>query len=194
MIEPHSLSSSICEREAFCTLRILPRIGRIAWNSELRAAFVVPSAESPSTIKSSVRVTSSERQSESLVGRDEDSRAFLRRCKSLWARALIRVRDAPAIFSIINLPLALSIRRVVAKNSFNLSATTVETILVAAAVPRTSFVCPSNCGSDIRTVTTAVRPSMTSSLMTSISFFFKIPALRIASLNALVIARSKPRT
>ena len=94
----------------------------------------------------------------------------------------------------INLPFALSIRRVVEKNSFNLSATTAETIFVAAAVPRTSLVWPSNCGSDIRTVTTAVRPSITSSLMTSASFFFKIPALRIASLKALVIARSKPRT
>ena len=104
------------------------------------------------------------------------------------------MRDAPAIFSMINLPLALSMRRVVAKNSLSLSATTVETILVAAAVPKTSLVWPSNCGSDIRTVTTAVKPSMTSSLMTSASFFFKIPALRIASLNALVIARSKPST
>ena len=141
-----------------------------------------------------MRVTSSERQSASFVGREDDSSAFLRRCRSLWARAEMRVREAPATFSIINLPLAFSIRLVVLKNSLSLSATTAETIRVAAAVPRTSLVCPSNCGSDIRTVTTAVRPSITSSLITSISFFFKIPAERIASLKALVMARSKPWT
>ena len=43
-------------------------------------------------------------------------------------------------------------------------------------------------------MTTAVRPSMMSSLITSISFFLRVPLLRSASLNALVIARSKPRT
>ena len=91
-------------------------------------------------MNNSVRVTSSERQSESLVGRDEDSSAFLRRCRSLWARALMRVRDAAAIFSRTRRPFALSIRFVVLKYSFILSATTAETIRVAAAVPRTSFV------------------------------------------------------
>ena len=42
-------------REAFCTLRILPRIGSSAWNSEFRASLAVPSAESPSTMNSSLR-------------------------------------------------------------------------------------------------------------------------------------------
>ena len=193
-MDAHSELSSICDSEAFCTFKIFPRIGKMAWNSEFRAAFVVPSADSPSTINNSVRLTSSERQSESFVGSEEDSSAFFRRCKSLWARAEIRVRDAPATFSRIKRPFALSMRRVVLKNSFILSATTAETIRVAAAVPRTSFVCPSNCGSDIRTVTTAVKPSMMSSLITSASLFFKVFVDRSASLNALVIARSKPRT
>jgi hypothetical protein len=42
----------------------------------------------------------------------------------------------------MSLPFAFSMRLVVEKNSLSFSATTAETILVAAAVPRTSFVCP----------------------------------------------------
>ena len=145
-------------------------------------------------MNNSVRVTSSERQSESFVGSDEDSNAFLRRCRSLCARALIRVRDAAAIFSKTRRPLALSIRFEVLKYSFIFSATTAETILVAAAVPRTSLVWPSNCGSDIRTVTTAVKPSSTSSLMTSASLLDKVFVERRASFTTLISARSKPRT
>ena len=154
----------------------------------------MPRAESPSTIKSSVRVTSSERQSDNFVGSDDDSKAFLRRCRSLWARALIRVREAAAIFSSTRRPLALSMRFEVLKYSFILSATTAETILVAAAVPRTSLVWPSNCGSDMRTVTTAVRPSITSSLITSISLLARVFVERSASLTTLMSARSKPST
>ena len=69
--------------DAFWTLRILPRIGSSAWNSELRASFAVPSAESPSTMNSSVRSASLARQSASLAGSVDDSSAFLRRCVSL---------------------------------------------------------------------------------------------------------------
>ena len=54
--------------EAFCTLRILPRIGSSAWWSLLRASLAVPSALSPSTMNSSVRSTSVLRQSASLAG------------------------------------------------------------------------------------------------------------------------------
>ena len=55
MIEAHSAFLSMSPTEAFWTLRILPRIGSSAWNSELRASLAVPSAESPSTMNSSVR-------------------------------------------------------------------------------------------------------------------------------------------
>jgi hypothetical protein len=59
----------------------------------------------------------------------------------LYVLALkIRVRDAFAIFSNINFPVAFSMRLVVLKNFSISSATTAATILVAAAVPRTSFV------------------------------------------------------
>ena len=164
----------------------------MAWNSEFRAALVVPSAESPSTIKSSVRAVSSERQSDNFVGSELFSSALLRRCKSLCARAEMRVRDAAATFSKMARPVALSIRFVELKKFLSSSVTTLATIFAAAAVPKTSLVCPSNCGSDMRTVTTAVNPSSTSSLMTSASLFFKVFVARSASLNALVIARSKP--
>ena len=82
----------------------------------------------------------------------------------------------------------------VLKYSFILSATTAETIRVAAAVPKTSLVWPSNCGSDIRTVTTAVRPSVTSSLITSISLFESVLVERSASFTTFTSARSNPTT
>ena len=52
---------------------------------------------------------------------------------------------------------------------FSSAATTLRTTDRAAGVPSTSLVWPSNCGSASRTVTTAVRPSSTSSLTTSAS-------------------------
>ena len=90
MIEAHSAFDSMSLIDAFCTLRILPRIGSSAWYSLLRASFAVPSAESPSTMNSSDSATSFERQSASFAGSDEDSRAFLRRCVSLCVRAEMR--------------------------------------------------------------------------------------------------------
>ncbi|MDH6587773.1 hypothetical protein M2161_006879 [Streptomyces sp. SAI-133] len=73
-------------------------MGSSAWNSEFRASFAVPRAESPSTMNSSLRSTSSLRQSASLAGSEDDSRAVLRRCASLCWRAAIRVRAAATAF------------------------------------------------------------------------------------------------
>src|SRR5699024_2196362 len=80
---------SMSVMEAFCTLRILPRMGSRAWNSESRALLAVPRALSPSTMNSSERSMSVERQSASLVGMVEDSRACLRRETSLCMRAAV---------------------------------------------------------------------------------------------------------
>ena len=77
MIEAHSALDSMSLTDAFCTLRILPRIGSSAWNSLLRASFAVPSAESPSTMNSSECATSDDRQSTSFAGSDDDSRRVL---------------------------------------------------------------------------------------------------------------------
>ena len=157
--------------DAFCTFRILPRIGSSAWNSELRASFAVPRAESPSTMNSSERSTSLLRQSASLAGSADDSSAVLRRCSSRCCRAATRVRDAATTFSSTARACAFCARLVEVRNASSSLCTTFATIRDAAGVPSTSLVWPSNCGSASRTVTTEVRPSRTSSLMISSPLF-----------------------
>ena len=93
MIAAHSAFFSMSDRDAFCTLRILPRIGSSAWNSESRASLAVPSAESPSTMNSSLR-SSADRQSTSLAGSAELASADLRRWFSRCSRAAILVLAA----------------------------------------------------------------------------------------------------
>ena len=112
MIEAHSAFLSMSETDAFWTLRILPRIGSSAWNSELRASLAVPIAESPSTMNSSERSTSVVRQSRSLDGSVELSRAFLRRWVSLCSRALMRDFISETTFSSSSAACALSPRLV----------------------------------------------------------------------------------
>ena len=145
-------------------------------------------------MKSSVRSVSLLRQSESFAGSADDSRAFLRRWFSLCWRAASRVLDAPATFSMTSLAWAFSARLVEVRNALSSPATTLRTTPRAAGVPRISLVWPSNCGSASRTVTTAVSPSSTSSLMTSVSAALSTLAARIASLKVLVSALSKPLT
>ena len=194
MIEAHSAFLSMSPTEAFWTLRILPRIGSRAWNSESRASLAVPSAESPSTMNSSVRSLSVARQSRSFAGRAEDSRAVLRRWVSLCCRAAMRVLEAPTTFSMSSRAWAFSALLVEVRNLLSSAETTLRTELRTWGVPRISLVCPSNCGSAWRTVTTAVRPSSTSSLITSASPTLSALADRITSLNVLVMACSNPLT
>ena len=194
MIAPHSAFLSMSETDDFWTLRILPRIGSSAWNSEFRASLAVPSAESPSTMNSSLRSTSSLRQSASLAGSEEVSSAVLRRCASLCWRAAMRVRAAATTFSSTARACALASRLVEVRNALSSLATTLATIRVAAEVPSTSLVWPSNCGSASRTVTTAVRPSRASSLTMSSSATRSSLAERSTSLTVLVTERSKPVT
>ena len=75
---------------AFSTLRILPRIGRIAWYCGLRPDLAEPPAESPSTMKISHLVGSFDWQSVSLPGSDADSSRPLRRVRSRALRAATR--------------------------------------------------------------------------------------------------------
>ena len=79
---------------AFSTLRILPRSGRIAWNSRSRASPAVPPALLPSTRNSSHCAGSLFEQSLSLPGRREFSSAVLRRTRSRALRAAWRARAA----------------------------------------------------------------------------------------------------
>ena len=194
MIEAHSVFLSMSASEDFWTLRILPRIGRSAWWSALRAVLAVPRALSPSTMNSSVRSTSSLRQSTSLAGSADDSRAVLRRWVSRWARAATRARMALAVLSSSAFAAAFSPRGGDVSQAVSSFVRTLPTIRDAAGVPRTSFVWPSNCGSASRTATTAVRPSITSSLAMLSSFARRTLAARSWSLTTLTIARSKPAT
>ena len=178
---------------AFCTLRILPRIGSSAWNSELRAKLAVPRAESPSTMNSSLSSIELDRQSLSLGGKLDDSSAVLRRWFSLWTRAATRVRDAFTTFSMTVRACGRSDALVELRNLPSSVSTTWATNLVTGGVPSTSLVCPSNCGSGRRTVTTAVRPSSTSSLVISSPLFSsRVPSS--PPRNAFNSPRSKPVT
>ncbi len=193
MIAAHSALPSMSVTDAFCTLRILPRIGRSAWWSLLRASLAVPRALSPSTMNSSVRSTSLLRQSASLAGSEEDSSAVLRRCVSLCIRALIRDFISAVTFSSSTAACCFSPRLVEESRAVSSFSTTRATIARTAEVPSTSLVCPSNCGSARRTVTTAVRPAIASSFSN-----LSLPTLRrraLASscfLSTLSRAWSKP--
>ena len=181
------------ETEAFWTLRILPRMGSSAWKSEDRASLAVPRAESPSTMNSSEEVTSSVRQSASLAGMVEVSSAFLRRWFSLWVRAEMRDFISATTFSSSTETCCLSPRLVEVSRALSSFSTTLATIRRTAGVPRTSFVCPSNCGSARRTVSTAVRPASTSSFSTLSVPAFSRRALAVTwSRNTLSSADSNP--
>ena len=88
-----SLPSARSSR-ARSTLRILPRIGRIAWVRGLRPRTAEPPAESPSTMKTSHSTGSFDWQSRSLPGMPPDSSRPLRRVASRALRAAIRAADA----------------------------------------------------------------------------------------------------
>ena len=153
----------------------------------------VPSALSPSTMNSSERSTSLLRQSASLAGSEEVSRAFLRRWVSLCSRALIRDFISATTFSSSRAACAFSPRLVEVSAAVSSFSTTRVTMARTAAVPSTSLVWPSNCGSASRTVTTAVRPARTSSFST-----LSLPTLSRRALsssclrNTLSRACSKP--
>ena len=70
MIAAHSAFLSMSASDDFCTLRILPRIGSSAWNSESRASWAVPRAASPPPPNSTLR-PSADRPSTSWAGRLE---------------------------------------------------------------------------------------------------------------------------
>ena len=180
--------------EAFCTLRIFPRIGSSAWNSLFRADLAVPSALSPSTINNSVRSLSSLRQSFNLAGKVEDSSAVFRRWVSRWWRAASRAREAFAIFSSTVRTAGFAPRGGLVNQFESSLLTTALTIFAAAGVPSISFVWPSNCGSAKRTVTTAVIPSCTSSLVMESSPAFRSRCALSCSFTVFTIARSKPVT
>src|SRR5215469_14700980 len=88
---------SILSIRARSTLRILPRMGRIACVTGSRASLAEPPAELPSTMKSSDSRGSRDEQSASLPGRPAPSSADLRRVGRLLhdLAALARVLLQP---------------------------------------------------------------------------------------------------
>src|ERR1700749_1493385 len=87
---PTCSEESILSKRARSTLRILPRRGRTAWFSRLRACLAEPPALSPSTMNSSDLAGSRSWQSASLPGRELMSSADLRRVSSRALRAASR--------------------------------------------------------------------------------------------------------
>ena len=141
-------------RRARSTLRILPRIGRIAWVSRERPCLAVPPAESPSTMKSSAFAGSRSWQSASLPGRLWSESAPLRRARS---RALPRRRGARAAsctFATSGFATGRVLLEVVAELLVEEPLDQPRTSLVPSLV----LVCPSNSGCGSFTEMTAVRP------------------------------------
>src|SRR5207249_991396 len=87
MIVRISSFERILSIRAFCTLRILPRSGRIAWKLRSRPCFAEPPAESPSTRYSSVSLGSETEQSASFPGKRPPSSPLFLRTSSRALRA-----------------------------------------------------------------------------------------------------------
>ncbi len=140
------------------TLRILPFSGRIAWKRRSRPCLAVPPADSPSTRNISQRLGSRSEQSASLPGSPPPSSAPLRRVRSRALRAASRARAA----SIALLMILRATGGFCSKNAPRRSFTNAWTM---PAISEFSFalVCPSNCGWGSFTLTTATKPSRTSS-------------------------------
>ena len=112
---------------AFSTLRILPRIGKMAWNSRFRPDLADPPAESPSTMKISVCVGSFDEQSASFPGRFEISRPDFFRVTSRARLAAILALLAKIPFSTIRLATCGFSKRKVPNSSLKSLLTIPET-------------------------------------------------------------------
>ncbi len=146
------------------------------------ASLAVPSALSPSTMNSSERSTSSDRQSASFAGSAEVSRAFLRREISFCLRADMRARISATTLSSTSEAWVFWSRLPDVSSAVSSVSTTLATTWRTGPVPSTSLVWPSNCGSASRTVSTAVRPAMMS------SFSIRSPASLVDTFSRLALS------
>src|SRR5881409_63760 len=188
MIVRISSLDRILSIRAFCTLRILPRSGRIAWKLRSRPCLAEPPAESPSTRYSSVSLGSVTLQSASLPGSNPPSRPLRLRTSSRALRAASRARAALTAFAMmVRATLGL-----LSKNPPRASLTTLLTIPSTSELPSLVLVCPSNCGSFTLTCSTAVSPSRTSSPVSVNSSFLRSPSFFAHSLIVRVRAARNP--
>ena len=173
---------------AFCTFRILPRSGRIAWNMRSRPCLADPPAESPSTRKTSHSFGSVAEQSASLPDSTPPSSPLFLRTSSRALRAASRARAALTALAMI----ARATLGFLSKNSPSASFTTLLTMPSTSELPSLVLVCPSNCGSFTLTCSTAVSPSRTSSPVSVNSSFFRRPSFLAHSLIVRVRAARNP--
>ena len=153
------------------TLRIFPRIGRMAWKRGSRARLAEPPALSPSTMKSSDSAGSFDEQSASLPGIAALSSNDLRRVRSRAWRAAARAREAwRALLTMRRPSLGCS-----SSQSLNFSFVARSTEERISVLPSLAFVWPSNWGERNFTETIAVRPSRMSSPSRFESLSFRRP-------------------
>ena len=173
---------------AFSTFRILPRSGSTAWKRRSRPCLALPPAESPSTMNSSHRAGSRSWQSASLPGSAMPSKAPLRTTRSRAFCAATRARAASNVFSMMR----RASEGCSCRNVLSFSLTTDCTCPATSLLPSRCFVCPSNWGSGIMMLITAVRPSRTSSPVKLASLSLSVPCLRAYSLSVRVRAVRNP--
>ena len=174
---------------AFSTLRILPRIGRIAWIRGSRPWRAEPPAESPSTMKTSHSSGLVDWQSLSLPGRPPPPSSPLReRARSRALRAAIRAEAAACALRTMSLPSA----GFFSSQSPSWSLTIRCTKPLASVLPSLVLVWPSNCGLASLIEMIAVRPSRMSSPETRSSRFLIRPHSSPQLLTSEVSEARKP--
>ena len=151
--------AQLARRVALATFRILPRSGRIACVSRLRACLAEPPAESPSTRKISV-----------------PSGLVLRAVGQLAGQAQLARRGLALLLAVLLAPqpvlglgdhmveqhvAALPCRR--SASARNCRRRSVSTSLVASTLTSFSLVWPWNCGCSMKIDTRPAAPSITSS-------------------------------
>ena len=173
-------------------LRILPRIGRGLLEER---AFAVPSALSPR--RGTARRPIIGAAIGELGGHGRGLQRVLAPRDLLVHAGGDPTRISETTLSMTRAACSFSPFVVEVRNSVSRSSTTFATIARIAGVPSTSLVCPSNWGSSMRTLTTAVRPARVSSF--SIFSFFALNFTRRAWFSTclrtvLTSACSKPVT
>ena len=190
MIACTSVLASTLSMRAFSTLRILPRIGRIAWTRGSRPCRAEPPAESPSTMKTSHSAGLVDWQSDSLPGRPPPPSRPLRDCgpgRAPCARRSGR-SPRPATCGRCRVPSA----GFCSSQAPSWSLTIRCTKPLASVLPSLVLVWPSNCGSPSLIEMIAVRPSRMSSPETRSSRFLIRPHSSPQWLTREVSAARKP--
>ena len=185
-----SVFFNILSRRARSTLRIFPRIGKIACVCGSRASTAVPPAESPSTINSSLSAGLPLWQSLSLSGIPAPDRAVFLRTALRAFFAAIRAWAAATAFLTIRFA-SVGFSSIHSSSFVLVSFCTNERI---ETLPSFAFVCPSNCGSRNLTVMIAVIPSRISSPRRFSSFSLRIFVDLAYLLTTDVSAVLKPST